>query len=301
MQWRPFPLLLLVPVLALLVWLPGCQGPVPGKKRPRTEGDSEGAARKELKAASWGTFSGKVTYDGTPPPRPLIAMGANEAACHGGATQDETRDETWVVGPKGGVKNVVVYLQPPEGYYFYMPEDQLKYKDKAKGLEWAKDEVLIDQPHCAFKPHVFWLFPKYYDPKTNGYLPTEQKLVVRNSFGSQHNFNLDPRGGDTRAQNFTLQPGTHVEVTGFVPNTRPVFAKCDIHTWMKTYGFIMEHPYCAITDDEGNFTIKDAPLGVDLQVVAWHEAVLFFFPNEDGTKMKLSDNQTLQLPSIKAR
>jgi len=29
--------------------------------------------------------------------------------------------------------------------------------------------------------------------------------------------------------------------------------------------------------------------------------VLFFFPNEDGTKMKLSDNQTLQLPSIKAR
>src|SRR5437762_7478457 len=124
MLLRPVQVLLVVPVLAVLAWLPGCEGPAPGKKRPRNEGDGEVAARKELKAAAWGTVSGKITYDGAPPARAKIQMGANEGSCHAGADKDEVYDETWVVGPSGGVKNVVVYLQPPEGYYFHLPEDQ---------------------------------------------------------------------------------------------------------------------------------------------------------------------------------
>src|SRR5205823_11410783 len=112
---------------------------------------------------------------------------------------------------------------------------------------------------------------------------------------------LNPNGGDTRPAGNTLQPGKEDEVKGLVPYFKPMFMVCNIHNWMKSYGFIMEHPYCAITDAEGNFTIKNAPLGVDLQVVAWHEDALFFNGGEDGKKMKLSDNQTLTLPSIKAR
>ena len=84
---RPVHVWLVVPVLAVLAWLPGCEGPAPGKKRPRVEGEGEAAARKELKAAAWGTVSGKIAYDGTPPARPAIAMGANEGSCHAGATR----------------------------------------------------------------------------------------------------------------------------------------------------------------------------------------------------------------------
>ena len=40
MLWRPAVVLLSMPVLALLVALAGCEGPTPGKKRPRSEGDS---------------------------------------------------------------------------------------------------------------------------------------------------------------------------------------------------------------------------------------------------------------------
>src|SRR2546423_504832 len=51
----------------------------------------------------------------------------------------------------------------------------------------------LDQPHCAFIPHVEVLYPDYYDPQVKKIVPTGQKFVIANSAPVTHNVNWNPR------------------------------------------------------------------------------------------------------------
>jgi hypothetical protein len=46
--------------------------------------------------------------------------------------------------------------------------------------------------------------------------------------------------------------------------------KCDVHGWMNAYAGVLPHPYFAVTDDSGTFTIKNLPPGT-YKLTAWHE------------------------------
>ena len=49
--------------------------------------------------------------------------------------------------------------------------------------------------------------------------------------------------------------------------------KCDAgHTWMSAYVYVFDHPYFAVTDGEGKFTIKDVPAG-KYELEVWHEPI----------------------------
>src|SRR5262249_4421621 len=50
----------------------------------------------------------------------------------------------------------------------------------------------------------------------------------------------------------------------------PISVQCDIHPWMKAYIRVFNHPYFAVTDEDGKFTIKDAPAG-EWRIVVWQE------------------------------
>jgi hypothetical protein len=47
---------------------------------------------------------------------------------------------------------------------------------------------------------------------------------------------------------------------------------CSIHSWMDGYVWAFDHPYAAVTDEQGRFSIPNAPVG-KWQLVVWHEAV----------------------------
>ena len=51
---------------------------------------------------------------------------------------------------------------------------------------------------------------------------------------------------------------------------RPIQYKCTIHGWMTGYVRIFDHPYYAVTDENGKFEIKNAPAG-KFRIVYWHE------------------------------
>src|SRR4051794_27985840 len=134
------------------------------------------------------TLTGKVTYDGTPPPKgdltPKFAGHKDASHCAKG----DTDDRTWVVDPASkGVQYAVVFLK-----FAAAP----KYDFKSTGLP---AEVVIDQPFCNFDPHV-----SVVDVK-------DQKLVVKNSAPMLHNTRL--AGGPIKnpAKNETLQPGKSIE------------------------------------------------------------------------------------------
>lgn len=79
------------------------------------------------------------------------------------------------------------------------------------------------------------------------------------------------------------------------PQIKPIAFACDIHGWMRAYGFVLDHPYSAVTKEDGTFVIENAPLGVPVQVVGWHEAARpnFFNGGIDGKSMTLSANEAL--------
>jgi hypothetical protein len=48
-----------------------------------------------------------------------------------------------------------------------------------------------------------------------------------------------------------------------------VSISCDVHMWMNAWLFVVEHPYYAVTNAEGRYTLKDVPAGA-YQLRLWH-------------------------------
>lgn len=61
-------------------------------------------------------------------------------------------------------------------------------------------------------------------------------------------------------------------------NTEEFLIKCNLHPFLQTRGVIVDNPYYAVSDAEGNFIIEDVPPGT-YEVVAWHP----FIPEQKGT------------------
>jgi hypothetical protein len=235
-------------------------------------GGAAGAERTPLKSSGWATLRGKVTYDGDPPPRVDFtdSMAGNKDKSH--CLKDDIEDPTWLVGPDKGVANVVVWLRPPAGQFFPIPDEQKK----------RTDVVCMDQPYCAFKPHVVVLFPSYWDPKTKQQEPTGQVFKVLNSSPIAHNV--------VWSGNPLVNPGDNIMVAaknGDKPSQRMLGVRtgrmgkedlvnlhCNLHLWMAARAWAFEHPYAAVTKEDGTFEIKNIPAGAGLCVVAWHEGAM---------------------------
>src|SRR5205085_7504186 len=92
-----------------------------------------------------GTIKGRVVLaDGTPKIeslKPQMEKNQDAKVCLSGK-EFEKQEQTWILASDNkGVANVVVRLVPPSGKAF-------------KTIAPDKKEVDIDQPHCAFVPHV---------------------------------------------------------------------------------------------------------------------------------------------------
>ncbi len=53
-----------------------------------------------------------------------------------------------------------------------------------------------------------------------------------------------------------------------------IAVSCNIHPWMKGWIWCFDHPYFAVTDENGHFEIKNAPVG-KFNMVVWQEDMGF--------------------------
>jgi len=226
------------------------------------------AAKKEIKGTGWGSLKGKVTYAGQNPPalanlQAVMAAHQDKACCLApNATAEETTDPSWIIDPKTkGVKNVVVWLKAGVGEYF-----EIQKKDQVRNKP-----VEIDQPHCAFIPHVTVVYPEFFDGKKS--VPTGETLIVKNSAPVPHNSNFtSPDPVANPGGNNFIPPGGQ-QLVKVNPMRLPFNLQCNIHGWMSAYVFVFDHPYYAITKDDGTYVIPDVPAGVQVNLMGWHEAV----------------------------
>src|SRR4029079_6630044 len=150
-----------------------------------------------------------------------------------------------IVNPKNrGVKNVVVWLRPDSTDN----KAKLAKKDIFPGdAQRNTVEHVITQACCMFNDRV--TLARVGD-----------KIVVKNPAPVPHNFFWS--SGNNGEFNQTIPKLDEFKMTNaLVGEGPPIQYKCTIHGWMTGYVRIFDHPYYAITDEDGKFEIKKAPVG----------------------------------------
>jgi hypothetical protein len=197
-------------------------------------------------ADEWGTVKGQVTWGGAAPPAPTpIAVDKDKEHC---LSKGPIFKEEFVVGKNGGVKNVFVWLQDASN-----PKAKLPIHPALKSIK--DKQVVIDQPCCKFEPHALAI-------------REGQVIIGKNSSPIAHNMKWTG-GDDNPGDNKLIPAGGKIDIE-LAASTRPVVIECNIHPWMKGWVRVFNHPYFAVTDDNGNFEIKDAPAG-KYNIVMWQE------------------------------
>jgi hypothetical protein len=191
--------------------------------------------------ATVGTLTGRVVLDGPAPPAHVIRLDG-DPKCLALAAGEERRSESIVVGPDNAMQNVFVYVKDglPPGFY-----------------PIPTTPVVLDQQKCRYVPRVLGV-------------QVGQPLLIRNS---------DPLLHNVRAEGIVNQPfdiGTPVqgvEITRtFATREIMVPFKCNVHAWMQAWVGVLEHPYFAVTDATGRFTMPQVPAGT-YTIEMWHESL----------------------------
>jgi len=184
------------------------------------------------------TITGVIKLAGTPPPMPAIQMAADPycASQHSGTP---ARDEEVVAGPNGELADVFVYIKNISGNY-----------------PAPTTPVMLDQKGCQYHPHVVAL-------------QVGQPLEIRNDDATLHNIHAMP------VVNSQFNEGQPVQ--GMISTKKfdkaeitPFKVKCDVHGWMRAWMAVMPHPFYAVSQGNGTFTIPNLPPG-QYTLVAWHE------------------------------
>ncbi|MGQ0563400.1 MAG: carboxypeptidase regulatory-like domain-containing protein [Gemmatimonadota bacterium] len=209
----------------------GCGGGGGGEEAP-----AEGGEQTAVEVANAGTINGTVDFTGTPPENAPIDM-SEEPTCaeqHEGGARAET-----VVANNGKLENVFVYIKEGLSRSFPAPAEN----------------VVIDQVGCVYTPHVTGVM-------------VGQGLVFKNSDGLAHNVKAQP--SENRSFNISQPTSMSSSPQKFSSAEIMVPVQCDIHGWMQSYVGVVDHPYFAVSGDDGSFTLTNVPPGT-YTVEAWHE------------------------------
>jgi hypothetical protein len=297
MRWvRRLPLFWGLTALGVSV-LTGCGGSSPGTAPGPWASATLPLYSGNIKPVVWlqpvgglgtGTVKGRVTLHGPRPDlrrleeqlRQQMARHPDGVQCLVAAARDDLPRTPWQIDDKGGVADVFVWVQPPEGSYFKI--------DMAKKT-WP-DEVVIDAPSCAFMQRAYVLFPGYRDPLfPQRHLETGQRVVVRNSSTLKHQFRWDD-GGPNRGQTPDLRLGGSFTLP-VKPTSGLIRLSCAVHPWMAAHARAFEHPFATVTGRDGGYEIPKVPRGVPLRIVAWHEAAGYLTdPNGIETAFRDEEN-----------
>ncbi len=207
------------------------------EKTPEAKSDTPVAAPAyaEIMVVAGGSVSGTVTYSGTAAAPKKLEVTKDVAICG----KEGHVDESLVVGANKGIKDVVV---------------SIKGVKQGKSMDALGASFVLDQKVCAYRPHVL-------------VVPVKKPVEILNSDGILHNIHTYSKKNP--AKNIA-QPKFKKKLTETFAHPEAIAVKCDVHGWMSAWIVVVDHPYHAVTDANGKFTIADVPAGT-YTVEYWQE------------------------------
>jgi plastocyanin len=177
-----------------------------------------------------GDITGVITFKGTPPPEREITPIKDNPDCAAMYPNGVPSTKFYVVNSSGDLADVVVSLKGITG--------------KSTGA--SAQPVVLDQKGCLYSPQILAI-------------QTGQKLIVKNSDPCVHNVHTKPV--DNPESNQVQMPGG-ADLTFTFDKPEPFLKfQCDVHPWMFAWVSVFDHPYFAVSDKDGKFTIKNVPPG----------------------------------------
>lgn len=239
----------------------GADGTSPAEVEKKKEPEFEKVVNKAGPASA--TIKGKTLFKGAAPKRRKLAMSSSKD-CVGLHGDNIPLSERYVVSPEGGLANAMVWVsQGLEGQDFTTPSEKVKF----------------DQAGCKYTPHVFGCM-------------TNQEIEISNSDPFMHNVHIRPKRN--RVVNRSQTKKGEIFIQKFRKSeTKPVRIKCDVHPWMTAYAGVFDHPYFAVTAEDGSFELPKIAAGKYV-LTAWHEAA------EDviQVQVEVADNEVKEVPAF---
>ena len=230
---------------------------------------SSGVAAEVATSEGIGTLRGKVEFAGAfTPLAPLYVKGADVKDAAVCASVEAPNEKILV--KNGGLANVFVFLRKAPK----VPADKV-----------PEASLTFDQKACVFKPHAMLV-------------RVGQTVRVLNSDGVAHNTHTN--GIKTTSFNSIVNPNDAVGASLLYKQAEqePISVVCDIHAWMRAYHLPIDHPFAAISSEDGTFSIKDLPAGKH-EFKVWHEVggmlekalVVTIKPGDNELTIKVSSSQ----------
>jgi hypothetical protein len=184
-----------------------------------------------------GNIEGQVIFAGaTVPKDELLTLSSETEYC--GKTLPSER---YLISADKKIRNVVVSLTGVKS-----------------GKAIPTDAVTVTNMKCTFVPHVSVGFK-------------DNKLIMKNDDPVFHTFDIHASLNGKELYHVGLHEQGSA-VTRTLAKTGLMELTCYVHPWQLAYIYVFEHPYATVTDEKGEFVIKDVPPGT-YTVEAWHEAL----------------------------
>ena len=183
-----------------------------------------------------GSISGTVKFDGKGPKKKRLKMDA-DPVCGTSHTGPVYR-QNFVMDENNNLANVLVYLK------------NIDYKG-----EVTKSQAVLDQNGCVYLPHIMGVMKG-------------QEILIKNSDATLHNIHGLPK--ENSEFNFAMPKVLKEKKMTLVKSESAFKVKCDVHPWMNAFVQVFDHPYFAVTSNNGSYQINNIPPGT-YEVVAWQE------------------------------
>ena len=182
-----------------------------------------------------GSITGRVWFSGEPPKLPVVKVSKDQDYCG-----EVLPNETYIIDSNGGLKNVVVFIESASSSG--SPEPRMN---------------VLENNGCRYSPRIMAM-------------QKGERLTVRNNDPKLH----IPHSYLNERTVFNLSLpflGTSIDASQKIRQSGILKVVCDTHTWMLAHIHVFDHPYFAVTDDRGMFSITNIPAGI-YTLIAWHEA-----------------------------
>lgn len=196
-----------------------------GKPEPAPAQTAQG---KRVDAATAGSISGTVKFDGKAPDAEALRLSKDCVAGPGPNPQSEAV----LVSADGGLQNVFVYVR-----------DGL---DPAYKFDTPTTPVELAQRGCIYRPRVMGV-------------QVGQVIEVVNADATLHNVHAIPMVNQEFNKHQPLQ-NSRMNHAFTAPEVMVKF-KCDVHPWMASWVGVVAHPFFAVSNETGKFDIKGLPPG----------------------------------------